>query len=127
MDEHDREQVALFRYGLIVPLLHGSVEDRAEYLAEVSAKVYQVPYYGAMEYSQKTILKWLRAYKKDGLEGLKPRQRSDRGKPRAIAPETRQRILEGPSNCLLPAIGRKRCVEAPGCVLLKRLQALKMA
>ena len=55
MDEHDREEVALFRYGLIAPLLHGSVEDKADYLAEVSSRVYQVPYYGSMEYSPKTI------------------------------------------------------------------------
>ncbi len=46
MDEHDREEVALFRYGLIAPLLHGSVEDKADYLAEVSSRVYQVPYCG---------------------------------------------------------------------------------
>jgi len=55
MDERDREQVALFRYGLIAPLLHGSIEDRTEYLAEISSKVYDVPYYGPMEYSPKTI------------------------------------------------------------------------
>ena len=30
MDEQDREEVALFRYGLIAPLLHGGVEDRGE-------------------------------------------------------------------------------------------------
>ena len=93
MDEQDREQVALFRYGLIAPLLHGGVEDRGEYLAEVSNKVYQVPYYGATEYSPKTIRAWLGAYQRDGLDGLKPRRRSDKGKPRVIPLEARQKIL----------------------------------
>ena len=94
MDENDREAVALFRYGLIAPLLHGSVQDRGEYLAEVSSKVYQVPHYGTMEYSPKTIQGWLSAYQKEGLDGLKPRSRSDRGKPRVIPLEARQKILE---------------------------------
>ncbi len=94
MDEQDREQVALFRYGLIAPLLHGSVEDRVEYLAEISNKVYQVPYYGPMEYSPKTIRAWLSAYNRDGLDGLKPRRRSDKGQPRVIPLETRQKLLE---------------------------------
>ena len=94
MDENDREAVALFRYGLIAPLLHGSVQDRGEYLAEVSSKAYQVPHYGTMEYSPKTIQGWLSAYQKEGLDGLKPRSRSDRGKPRVIPLEARQKILE---------------------------------
>ncbi|MNO51307.1 hypothetical protein D3C76_416990 [compost metagenome] len=34
MDEGMREKIALFRYGLIAPLLNGQV-DRAVYLAEV--------------------------------------------------------------------------------------------
>ena len=94
MDEHDREEVALFRYGLIAPLLHESVADRADYLAEVSSRVYQVPYYGSMEYSPKTIRSWLGVYLKHGLDGLKPRRRSDKGKPRVIPVEARQKILE---------------------------------
>lgn len=94
MDENDREQIALFRYGLIAPLLHGSIEDRGEYLAEVSSKIYQVPYYGTMEYSPKTIQGWLNAFQRNGLEALKPRSRSDKGKPRVIPLEARQKILE---------------------------------
>ena len=100
MDEKDREQhppsvgSRVFRYGLIAPMLHGSVEDRGEYMAEASGKVYQVPYYGATEYSPKTIRAWLSAYQRDGLDGLKPRQRSDKGKPRVIPLEARQKILE---------------------------------
>ncbi|MGB9868213.1 MAG: helix-turn-helix domain-containing protein [Bacillota bacterium] len=94
MDEHDREQVALFRYGLIAPLLHGSVEDKAEYLAEVASKSYQVPYYGTMEYSPRTIQYWLSTYLKDGLEGLKPRRRSDRGKSRVIPADVKEKIIQ---------------------------------
>lgn len=92
MDEKDREAVALFRYGLIAPLLHGSSVNRAEYLAEVAGRVYQVPYYGRMEYSPKTIRHWLGAYQQQGLDGLKPRRRSDRGEPRVLPVELRQSI-----------------------------------
>ncbi len=94
MEEQKREQVALFRYGLIAPLLHGSVQDRTEYLEEVSNKVYEVPCYGRKEYSPKTIEHWFRVYLKDGFEGLKPRKRSDKGKSRVISKETKQEILD---------------------------------
>lgn len=45
MDEGMREKIALFRYGLIAPLLNGQV-DRAAYLAEVSAKKHDDPVTG---------------------------------------------------------------------------------
>ncbi len=94
MEEKDREDVALFRYGLIAPLLHGSVENQADYLAEISNNTYQVPHYGLTEYSPKTIRSWFRVYLKHGLEGLKPRKRSDKGKPRVITTEARHKIIE---------------------------------
>jgi len=94
MDEKDREQIALFRYGLIAPMLQGSVEDRASYLASVSSRTYEVPCYGNVEYSPKTIESWFRAYMKEGFDGLKPRQRSDKGETRAIPLDTRHKILD---------------------------------
>lgn len=42
MEEKDREDVALFRYGLIAPLLNGSAGNIAEYVAEMAIQTYQL-------------------------------------------------------------------------------------
>ena len=90
----DRENIALFRYGLIAPLLNGQVNSRKDYLAEISSQVHQVPYWGPKEYTPKAIEEWLRIYRKEGFDGLKPKLRSDKGKSRSIPPELQESILE---------------------------------
>lgn len=93
MDEKEREQVALFRFSLIAPILTGQVVSQKDYLAEVAAKKHQVPYYGEKEFTPKTMVCWLSAYRREGFEGLKPRQRSDRGQPRKLSREQEEHIL----------------------------------
>lgn len=92
MDEVLREKIALFRYGLIAPLLNGQV-DRVAYLAETSAKLHQVPVYGEKTYAAKTILEWLLFYRRKGFDGLKPGTRSDRGKSRTLTAEMQDHVL----------------------------------
>ncbi len=94
MDEKMREQVALFRYGLIVPLINGQILDQKEYLAEVSNRVHDTPYYGAREFTAKTITNWLRLYKRGGFDALKPKVRNDKGDTRAIRGELKEKILQ---------------------------------
>lgn len=93
MDETQREQIALFRYGLIAPILQGGVENTQDYLSEVSGRVHQVPGTGAVEYSPKTIENWYRLYVAGGFEALKPRRRSDKGESRVIAPGLKQQLI----------------------------------
>jgi len=78
MTENDREKIALFRYGLISPILNGQVKNQKEYLQKESTKVHNVPYYGSKEYVPKTIYGWLRAYRRGGFDALKPKHCSDR-------------------------------------------------
>ncbi|UOF88943.1 DDE-type integrase/transposase/recombinase [Fodinisporobacter ferrooxydans] len=92
MDEQNRERVALFRYGIIAPLLNEQV-DRATYLAEVSAKTHEVPYYGSKEFTPKTILAWLRQYRRNGFDALKPQARSDRGQSRSLSGELQLHLV----------------------------------
>ena len=94
MQEKDREKIALFRYGLIAPILNGQVESKRDYLAEICSQVHQVPYRGAREYKPKTIEKWLRIYVKEGFDGLKPKSRSDKGQARSIPVNLKGTILE---------------------------------
>jgi transposase len=93
MEEKDREQVALFRFGLLAPMLLGQAASQKEYLAEVAAKKHQAPYYGEKEFTPKTLSCWLLAYRREGFEGLKPKRRSDRGQPRKFTTEQEEDIL----------------------------------
>jgi len=92
MTDNEREQIALFRFRLISPILNGQVENQTEYLAEITAKKHEVPYYGVKEYVPKTVYFWLRNYRRHGFEGLKPKKRSDKGKSRKITPELEESL-----------------------------------
>lgn len=93
MNEKEREQVALFRYGLISPILNEQVNQKA-YLAEIGAKTHSVPYYGNRKFATKTIQEWLLNYRRKGFDGLKPKKRMDKGDSRRLSPDDRDRILE---------------------------------
>jgi len=94
MTDNDREQVALFRYGLIAPILNGQAKNQQAYLAEICNQVHQVPYYGSKEFAPKTVEMWVRTYRREGFNGLKPKKRSDRGQSRRITSELRDLLLE---------------------------------
>lgn len=94
MTENDREKIALFRYGLISPILNGQVKKQKEYLQKEAAKVHEVPYYGSKEYVPKTIYGWLRAYRRGGFDALKPKRRSDRGCSRKIKGQLKNRLIK---------------------------------
>ena len=72
MTDNDREQIALFRFRLISPILNSQVKNQSEYLAKAAAKKHKVPYYGIKEYVPKTMYGWLRNYRRGGFEALKP-------------------------------------------------------
>jgi putative transposase len=93
MNEKVREQVALFRYGLIAPLLNGQVNPK-EYLKGLEGKVHSVPYYGERSIAEKTMKEWLLHYRRNGFEALKPKKRMDRGNSRRLSPDDQDFVLE---------------------------------
>ena len=83
------EKVALFRYGLIAPLVletlpRGELTRRAQ---ELAARLYDIPYSGRRQVSVDTLLDWTLRYRRNGLAALSPQPRQDRGQARAVAPE----------------------------------------
>lgn len=94
MTENDREKIALFRYGLISPILNGQVKNQKEYLEKEATKTHNVPYYGPREYVPKTIYFWLRDYRRGGFDALKPKRRSDRGQSRKITGQFKNRLIQ---------------------------------
>src|SRR5947209_16652823 len=84
------EKTALFRYGLIAPLVletlpRGELTRRAQ---EIAVRLYDIPYSGRRSLSVDTLLDWALRYRKDGLAALSPKPRQDRGQARAVPPET---------------------------------------
>jgi len=84
------EKIALFRYGLIAPLVletlpRGELTRRAQ---QIAARHYDIPYSSRRSLSVDTLLDWALRYRRDGLAALAPKPRQDRGQPRVVPPET---------------------------------------
>jgi transposase InsO family protein len=88
---HDKaEAIAMFRYGLIAPLVlevlpRGELTRRAQ---EVASRLYDIPHSMRRQVSVDTLLEWTLRYRRNGLTALTPQPRQDRGQTRAVAPET---------------------------------------
>jgi hypothetical protein len=91
--EREQEQVALFRYGIIAPLLNGQVDSK-QYFEELEGKVHSIPYYGERKIAVKTVKEWFLNYRRNGFEALKPKKRSDQGNSRRLSPDDQDHILD---------------------------------
>jgi transposase len=83
------EKIALFRYGLIAPLVletlpRGELTRRAQ---EIADRRYEIPGSPRISVGIDTLLLWVRHYRQGGFEALAPQPRHDRGQSRAITPQ----------------------------------------
>ena len=90
MHDDKPEKLALFRYGLIAPLVletlpRGELTRRAQ---EIAARLYDIPHSTRRQVSVDTLLEWALSYRRNGLPALTPQPRLDRGQTRAVTPET---------------------------------------
>jgi putative transposase len=94
MDEKVREQIALFRYGVIADLVHRKAGERGllALLREKAAREYEIPGSRRRHVAEETMGDWLSAYRRGGFEALFPKPRSDQGHSRAI-PQTLADLL----------------------------------
>jgi putative transposase len=89
-DESEREtEIALFRYGLIAPLLFttpdtGQLEAA---LRQIAGKTYQIPYSSRRRVSVSTLRRYLDLHQEGGFDALRPQPRADKGSVKAFAPE----------------------------------------
>lgn len=81
------EAQALFRYGVIAEAVNPrlSPAERGRVARELAGRAWVTPEGTERSYSRTTIDRWLSAYAKDGLAGLRRLPRIDRGRPRAQA------------------------------------------
>lgn len=92
-DEERRTEIALFRYTLIVPLLRGEYPPggKEALRRQIAAAAGAPPHSDRQSISAATLARWERHYRKRGFDGLKPQPRADRGRLRAVSPQTLDR------------------------------------
>jgi len=88
MEKQIREKIALKRYQLISPVLAEPARAQNEYFRKQAQHEHDFPRYGLRKVSVSTMKAWLRKYRKKGFEGLKPKNRSDVGRPRRLDADT---------------------------------------
>jgi len=84
MDENKRKAIAIFKYGLIAPVLSGNVKVQMEYFRQIARKEYDVPCMGLRKYKARTFKSWLKRYRRNGFDALMPKKRIDKGLSRKI-------------------------------------------
>lgn len=89
------EEVALFRAQILGPMLARKLDrgELIEGLRSLSGQRFTPP--GSLvsrKFATATLEKWFYAYRRDGLEGLVPVPRSDRGAARMLSPEQRELV-----------------------------------
>jgi putative transposase len=102
MEPSEREKVALFRFGVIAEATPErlSPAERGAIVRRIAARDHTGPDGGTRRYSRQSLDRWLRAWRKGGLQALEPAERSDSGALRAhpeLFAEVAQLRLELPS------------------------------
>jgi hypothetical protein len=84
MDRERREKIAIFRFGVIFPLverdLHQHWGEKERIVKELAGKDWGIPFSDRTVISRGTILSWLKCYEDGGrkIEALFPKLRGDR-------------------------------------------------
>lgn len=96
MDDNERRAIALFRFGVLGPLVSARLDhgDRAAYFAEAAVRSHILPTDGrVVRLSPRTIEAWYYLYKRGGFDALMPEPRSDKGTSRAIRADVAELIV----------------------------------
>ncbi|MGQ0506006.1 MAG: helix-turn-helix domain-containing protein [Myxococcaceae bacterium] len=91
------ETVAVFRHGVIGSLTQAEMDrgQLAAALETLSKQRFTPPKAKSTRtFSEATLERWYYAFKKRGLNGLKPRRRKDKGRAKKLKPEQRQLLLD---------------------------------
>ncbi len=95
MEKDRKEKVALWRLGVLGPLISARLEhgDRAQYYALAAERVHEHQDGRLVRLSARTVEDWYRAYRRGGFSGLFPGDRADLGQSRAIDAEVADMVL----------------------------------
>lgn len=95
MDDEQRRQIALWRLGVLRPLLSTEIGcgSRCGLFRKAARRTHTYWNGRRVRRSSRTIQRWFYCYQRGGLAALYPKRRSDAGRSRAIGPEVAEQIL----------------------------------
>jgi hypothetical protein len=96
MDEVLKNQIALFRYGIIAPLVtkgETSPQERGDFFRDAAEKEYRHPDGRTVSVSSDTVYRYFRKYSEGGFDALRPVGRSDLGKTRKLSDDITSQII----------------------------------
>ncbi len=102
-DDNDlKQQVALFRYGLISDIVCLEPGTKGIYckLKEKAARNYTIPGSSRDRIRAETFRDWIKNYRKDGFDALFPKTRTDKGTSRTLTTEIEDILIEIKENNL---------------------------
>ena len=94
--ENEKMQVAEFRYSVISDFVNGIDMSRAEksrLMGEKCERKWSIPFSQKTRISRETINHWIRIYNGGGLKALRPKDRSDQGRSRAMDDDTCEALI----------------------------------
>ncbi|MFH0810263.1 MAG: helix-turn-helix domain-containing protein [Pseudomonadota bacterium] len=96
MTEEEKTRIALWRMGVLGPLVSARLErgDRGKLFAEAAGRTYEDQDGERVNLSASTVETWYYRWRQGGFEALKPKSRSDLGYSRAIPPEIAKTIMD---------------------------------
>ena len=115
----DIHPVALFRYSVLGPLVSRAQLQRGELktiIRELAARDYDIPGSSKSRLDEKTIEAWYYAWRRDNLDGLTPKVRSDRGQSKIVSEIQEAIIAAKRENPRRSIRGIRRLLEARGTV-----------
>ena len=126
MTKEKQEKIALFRFGVIAPLMGLKNHERGaieQMIRQITQREWEIPYSQRSYISRSVVMEWFRRWEASGgdLKSLWPKTRTDKGRVRSMDEETEQSILKlkkelGPRVTLpvLLHIARERGILPPG-------------
>ncbi len=91
MTQQKKEQIALFRFGVIFPLLREDLQrgEKQVIIEQICSKEYEIPFSTRTRITKPTLYSWLQSYSKTkSFESLMPKSRKDKGGYRSLDEET---------------------------------------
>ncbi len=96
MNDEARQNIALFRYSILAPLISGNYDDTKStkaFFRDAAKKVYTNPRGEDTIISAATLERWFYKYRRDGFDALIPKRRCDTGKQRKIDNDIKEQII----------------------------------
>jgi len=99
MEQEKKEKIAVFRFGVIFPLLEKDLYEywgkKEKILEGICTREWEIPFSAKTSISRSTVFNWVKRYQEGGrrIEALFPQDRGDRGRMRSLDDETLDHLV----------------------------------